>query len=349
MSSRSGLKKTDGQRLSLFLANLAGPTAPILHATAKHPSSTARGLLDVVFAAVGGNQRQGVSERDLTIGVGDGARIGARLYTPWGVGANSSLLVYYPGGGFVLGSVASHANTCRFIAREGRCQVLAIDYRKSPDFRFPIPLEDCVAAFRWAVAHAAELRADPSRIGVGGDSAGGGLAAVVCLETATAGDAITPRAAWLAFPFVDSEISSLPSGRTFAKGPLLTAACATDMLAQYAPARVDQRDPRVSPLANERLDRMPDTYIASAGMDPLRDQAEVFAHRLSETGVNTRIRRFSQLPHGFVQLLMDRQAREATREACAELPRLLSASARVEAAPTNGHAPRSAQTQEAAR
>lgn len=330
MSSRSGLKKTDGQRLSLFLANLAGPTAPILHTVAKHPSSTARALLDVVFATVGGNQRQGVSERDLTIEVGDGALIGARLYTPWGVGAESPLLVYYPGGGFVLGSVDSHANTCRFLAREGACQVLAVDYRKAPEHRFPVPLEDSIAAFRWAVAHAAELRVDPNRIGVGGDSAGGNLAAVVCLETAAAGDAITPRAAWMAFPFVDSEISAHPSGRLFANGPLLTAECAADMLAQYAPVRSDQREPRVSVMVHGRLDRMPDTYIATAGMDPLRDQAEVFAQKLSDTGVDVRTRRFPNLPHGFVQLLIDKQAKAATREAAAELPRLLSKPAAVD-------------------
>lgn len=333
MSSRTGLKTADGQRLSLFLAGLAGPTAPILHAVAKHPSEPARRILDAVFAMVGGNQQQGVSERDLKVGGAGGISLGARLYTPYGIGAHAPLLVYYPGGGFVLGSVNAHANTCRFVAREGKCQVLAIDYRKSPEVRFPIPLEDSVAAFRWAVRNAAELRADPHRIGVGGDSAGANLAAAVCLETGR--DQISPRGAWLAYPFVDSEIQEWNSARIFASGPLLSAACAEDMLMQYAPVASDRGDQRVSVLRHEKLDSMPKTYVATAGMDPLRDQGEAFAQRLADVGVLAGTHRFSRLPHGFVQLLIDRRARAATREACAELPGLLSApAAQVKSQPT---------------
>ncbi|MBB4689616.1 alpha/beta hydrolase [Amycolatopsis jiangsuensis] len=324
MSSRSGLKRADGQRLSLFLANLAGPTAPILHAVARHPSATARGILDAVFATVGGDQRQGVSEKDLVVDGAGGTHLAARLYTPWGVGADSALLVYCPGGGFVLGSVASHANTCRFVAREGQCRVLAIDYRKAPEYRFPVPLDDSVAAFRWAVAHAAELKADPSRIGVGGDSAGANLAAGVCLETAD--DAVSPRAAWLVYPFVDAELGEWPSASLFGSGPLLSTACARDMLTQYAPVAADQRDGRVSVLRHERLDRMPPTYVATAGMDPLRDQGEALARRLVKFGVPVRNERFTRLPHGFMQLLIDRHARAAASRASRELPGLLTAS-----------------------
>ena len=315
-SSRTGLRRVGRQRLGPVLAALCGPTTVVLRLATNHPSGPVRRLLDVNFALAGGSQRRGVDERRLTVTAADGAPLGARLFSPAGDHGGAPLVVYFPGGGFVLGSPDSHANTCRLIARESGCHVLAIGYRKAPEHPFPGPVEDCVAAFRWAVANAGSLGADPHRIAVGGDSAGANLAANVCLSTAD--DAITPSAAWLLYPIADGDLTAWPSGRTFAEGPLLSLACADDMLSQYV-TDAERAHPRVTLLDSDRLDAMPPTYVATAGMDLLRDQGEAFAERLLAAGVRASFRRFEAMPHGFALLLVDRGAREATIEAANKL------------------------------
>ncbi|WP_205698770.1 alpha/beta hydrolase [Conexibacter sp. SYSU D00693] len=320
-SSWSGRKRVDGQRLGPLLAALSGPTTPVLHAASKHPLAPVRALLDRTFALVGGPRGHGVDETDLEVSGGGGARIPARLYTPVGIGASAPLLVFTHGGGFVVGSIDSHGRGCRLTAREARCKVLSVGYRKAPENPFPGPLDDAVAAFRWAVMNAHALGVDRQRIAVGGDSAGGNLAAGVCV--ATAGDDVRPAAAWLVYPFVDADIRSFASGRTFAEGPLLSTACAETMLGQYAPDPSAYADPRLSVLRTQDLDGFPPTYVATAGMDPLRDQGEAFAAKLRDAGVDVEVQRFGDLPHGFALLLVDRHARGATVTAARALRTLL--------------------------
>ena len=317
MSSRTGLKKADGQRLGPLMAAICGATTPTLHAAARRPWPLTRKALDLAFQTVGGDQRRGVTDRDMQTG-----SVSARLYTPDSAGADAPLLVFCHGGGFVLGSLDSHAQTCRLIGRHTACKVLAVGYRKAPEHPFPAALEDCVAAFRWAADHACELGVDPARIAVGGDSAGGNLAAGVCLQTAR--DPIRPCGAWLLYPFVDADIGGWPSGRIFAKGPLLSTPCAQDMLRQYTDNPREQLDQRISVIDADGLGGLPTTYLATAGMDPLRDQGEAFADRARAAGATVELRRFASTPHGFILLLVDREARQATLEACAALARLLA-------------------------
>ena len=319
-SSRTGLARIGRQRLGLVLGALCGPTTVALHFAARHPSALVRRVVDVSFALAGGSQRRGVDERRLSVTAADGAPLKARLFSPSEADADAPMLVYFPGGGFVLGSPDSHANTCRLVARESGCHVLAIGYRKAPERRFPGPVEDCVAAFRWAVENAATLGVDTNRIAVGGDSAGGNLAANVCL--ATADDDVRPCAAWLLYPIVDGDLTAWASGRTFVKGPLLSLACADDMLCQYL-TDAERANPRMTILEADRLDAMPPTYVATAGMDLLRDQGEAFARRARAAGVRATFRRFEALPHGFGLLLVDRRAREATKAAAQKLHELV--------------------------
>ncbi|MCW2999774.1 MAG: alpha/beta hydrolase fold-3 protein [Solirubrobacterales bacterium] len=322
MSSRTGLKRTDGQRLPLRLAALCGPSTLALSVAARHPTPAVRKVLDKVFHLVSAPHAKDAQSRDLVVDGADGARLAARLYEPEGVSQDAGLLVFFHGGGFVLGSLDSHANTCRFTARQAGCKVLAVGYRKPPEHRFPTAFQDCLAAYRWAAAHAAELGVDPQRIAVGGDSAGGNLAASVALHLDE--DDVQPCLAWLIYPFVDADIDRHPSAQLFAAGPLLSRQCALDMLHQYAPGPREQLDERMTVIDADALDRMPPTYIATAGMDPLRDQGERFGERLGAAGVQVQVRRFTDLPHGFDLLLIDPGCRAATAETCDALARALA-------------------------
>jgi acetyl esterase len=314
MSSRTGWRTTDGQHLSLLQGALAGPFTPILHFGARHPTRVPRRVVDVLIHVAGLNRGPMVTVRRVSAG-----GVPASLYTPPGLGVGAPLLVYFHGGGFVVGSLASHAQLCKFVARQAKCKVLAVDYRLAPEHPFPAAVDDAVTAFRWAVGNAESLGVSPARVVVGGDSAGGNASVVVCLDTA--GDAIRPRGAWLLYPVTDTDFEAWPSHRTFAEGPLLSAACVQDMFTRYVDS-AHAKDSRVAVLHADGLGALPPTYLATAGMDPLRDQGEAFAERARAAGAKVELRRFESLPHGFANLLIDPKARAAAGEACAALVRL---------------------------
>jgi acetyl esterase len=305
-SSRTGWRKTDGQRLSPLLGALCGPFTPILHAASRHPNPVARRALDGLITVAGLHRGGKVTSRNLSAG-----GVPARLFTPEGVGADAPLLVYFHGGGFVVGSITSHAQACKFLADRAQCKVLSVGYRKAPEHRFPAAVDDCTAAFRWAAAHAAELGVNPARIAVGGDSAGGNAAIVVCLNTLD--DELRPCGALPLYPVVTTDFDAWPSDRLFEKGPLLSDACVKDMIGHYRSPGQDA-DPKLSPILSERLGELPPMYLATAGMDILRDQGEAFAEKARAAGAKVEQRRFENLPHAFVNLLIDPKARAAVEE-----------------------------------
>ena len=327
MSSLTGLKRADGQRLPLGLGAICGPSTLTLNLASRWPRPAVRRVLDVIFPPFSANHGGDAAMRELTIDLPGGGRIPARLYEPPGAGDDAPLLVFFHGGGFILGSLVTHANTCRFTAAQAGCKVLAVGYRKAPEHPFPTALEDGVGAFRWAVAHAGELGVDAARIAVGGDSAGGNLSAGVAL--ALGPDEPGPCFAWLIYPLVDADVTAWPSARLFARGPLLSRANVQDMVDHYAPDQRDRHDPRLSVLYAEGLERMPPTYVATAGMDPIRDQGEAFADRLREAGVDVRLERFANMPHGFDLMLIEPHAERATAATCVALARGLAAAAPV--------------------
>ena len=239
--------------------------------------------------------------------------IPARLYTPIGLAPGSPLLVFFHGGGWVVGSLDSHDNTCRFLAGSAGARVLSVDYRLAPEHPFPAAVEDALAAFDHALAHAAELGADPGLVAVGGDSAGGNLAAVVSHQRARSGG---PVFALLFYPVVDLTTRHASRDR-YGEGLFLTAKDIAWFEEQYRP---DPADPRVSVLTAEDLTGFPPTYLATAGFDPLRDEGEAFAARLREFGVAVALRRHRDLIHGFVSFLgAGNRPREATAEAAGAL------------------------------
>lgn len=239
--------------------------------------------------------------------VGGAAEIPARLYRPAGSGAKP-LLVFYHGGGWVIGDLDSHDAVCRLTCRDGDVAVLSIDYRLAPEHPAPAAVEDAYAAFRWAYDHAADLGGIPGRVAVGGDSSGGNLAAVVALlardDSRDADDKGEPAPVlqWLIYPVTDCTAQTR-SRTLFADGFVLTKRDMDWFTAQYlGGSDLDPMDPRVSPLAADDLSGLAPALIATAGFDPLRDEGQRFAAALQAAGTVVDLRTMGSLTHGFANL-----------------------------------------------
>ena len=234
--------------------------------------------------------------RDFEI-AGPGGPLAARLYSPTVLpdGANP-ILLYFHGGGFYFGDLNTHDAICRVIAQNTPCLVLSVDYRLSPEHRFPAAFDDAYAGLQWIAAHAAEIGADPARIAVGGDSAGANLAAAACLATR---ERAGPRIAFqlLIYPWLDM-VAAAKSRRLFAKGYMLEA---MDFFTEtYLGPGADPHDPLASPLRAKDLAGLPPAYILTAGYDPLRDEGDAYAKRLTQAGVTTTYVCAEDMIHGFV-------------------------------------------------
>jgi len=231
---------------------------------------------------------------------GPAGELGARLYTPAGLAAPSPLLVYYHGGGWVVGDLDTHDNLCRLLAREAEVRVLAVDYRLAPEHPFPAAPADALAAFRHAVSHAGELGADPDAIAVGGDSAGGNLATVTAYQAARDGGP-APVFQLLIYPATDLT-GRTRSREVFAEGVFLTGEDITWFMDNYCPD-VDRRgDPLCSPLLADDLSGMAPAFLVTAGFDPLRDEGAEYADRLRAAGVAVVHRNHTGLIHGFASM-----------------------------------------------
>jgi acetyl esterase len=262
---------------------------------------------------VGGASIEPVTTKDLLL-PGD---IPARLYRPGDLPEGSPMLVFFHGGGFVIGDIDSHDGLCRFLARNAGVRVLSVGYRLAPENPFPAAVDDCVAAFKWAVAEASALGADPKLIALGGDSAGGNLSIVTALQVAS-GNA-RPVFLLLLYPTVDAT-TRRRSRELFGDGYFLTDAGMDWFMERYVPDPQTRPDPRVSPLLAEDLSGLPPTYLATAGFDPLRDEGELFARRVAEAGVPIVLRRHEGLFHGFASMTgLGHSFKEATLEAASAL------------------------------
>ena len=236
---------------------------------------------------------------DFTIPGPDGP-LRARHYRP-AVEEAAPLLVYFHGGGFVVGDIESHDGLCRMICRDAATHVLSVDYRLAPEHKAPAAIEDCVAAYRWALGHAGELGADPSRIGVGGDSAGGTLAALVALRSRDEGIP-QPALQVLLYPVLD--LGAETASRTmFSEGFFLTKRDSDWMIGLYLDgAGVAADDARVSPLKASDLSGLAPALVLTAGFDPLRDEGDAYAAALRSAGVEVDHRQFDALTHGFASV-----------------------------------------------
>ena len=263
---------------------------------------------------------------DLTI-AGPAGDIPARLYAGKPDQDAGGLLVYYHGGGHVVGTLDTHDSACRFFAKHAGVGVLSVDYRLAPEHPYPAAVDDSVAALAWASENAERLGFDPARIAVGGDSAGGNLAAVVALA-AKAGEAPLPAFQLLIYPVCDY-VEKRRSYELFKEGFFLTAAEMDWYRDHYLPEPDAAHEWRVSPLRAPDHSGLPPTYILTAGFDPLRDEAEEYARTLTAAGVPTALRRHDGLLHSFVnQTSLHRGARDAMLEACGALRLGLAPAAR---------------------
>jgi len=235
-----------------------------------------------------------------------------RVYYPRDTEDRLPVLVFFHGGGWVVGGLVSHDGVCRALARGADSVVVSVDYRLAPEHRFPAAVEDAHAAFRWTQEHAEDLGCHPARIGIGGDSAGGNLAAVTSLMLRDAGHAL-PVFQLLIYPGTDMT-RSMESHRLFAYGYFLDKPSKDYYVDSYLRAPSDELDWRASPLFAKRFDGLPPALLVTAGFDPLRDEGEVYAQKLRDAGVTVQEQREGTLVHGFVNMAVLRHCADAREQ-----------------------------------
>lgn len=228
-----------------------------------------------------------------------GGEITVRAYSPDGPGPHPAL-VYYHGGGWVIGDLYTHDGLCRSITNAARCAVLSVDYRLAPESKYPVAVEDSYAALLWIVANAERLGIDRRRMAVGGDSAGGNLATVMALM---ARDRTGPRLALqvLIYPVTDHDLDTR-SYRENATGYILTREGMRWFWNHYLASEAQGREPYASPLRAASLAGLPPALVITAEYDPLCDEGEAYAARLRDAGVPVTLTRYPGMFHGFVRL-----------------------------------------------
>jgi acetyl esterase len=267
------------------------------------------------LAALGRYPDERAETEDRTI-PGLGGDIPLRIYRPKS-DQPLPILVYFHGGGWVIGNIETHDATCQQLATLVPAVVVSVDYRLAPEHPYPAAVEDCVAATAWAHEHASELGADASRLAVAGDSAGGNLAAVVSLKARDAGG---PPISFqlLIYPATDltrSSASHVENG----EGYLLTTDSMDWFLGHYVP-EADRKSPDASPLFADTLAGLPPALVITAEFDPLRDEGEAYAERLRESGVEAKASRYDGMIHAFYGMdLLLPQATRALEESAAAL------------------------------
>jgi acetyl esterase len=250
------------------------------------------------MAQLAGPPEEVAKVEDRTVPV-TGGEIPVRVYTPSGSGP-FPVLVYYHGGGWVIGNRDSVDAPCRSLANSAQCVVVSVDYRLAPEHKFPTAAEDCYDATRWVAEHAGELAVDAGRIAVGGDSAGGNLAAVVALMARDRGG---PKLAFqlLVYPVTDYSWET-PSYTENAEGFMLTKQSMVWFWNHYVASETDATHMHASPLRAESLTGLPPALVITAEFDPLRDEGEAYAERLKQAGVPVQATRYPGMIHGFFQM-----------------------------------------------
>ena len=280
------------------------------------PVEEARAKYDELPHLIGYQPPVPVATREIAIPAEHGEVL-ATLYSPADLPEPSGLLVYFHGGGFSVGSRVSHDPIARYLASHAGARVLSVEYRRAPEHQFPAPVNDALVAFEFAHGHAADLGVDTARIAVGGDSAGGNLAAVTAQQAVRRGGAV-PAFQLLMYPATDLS-TRRPSRDLFAEGSTFTERNLQWVMANYIPAGTDPKDPRLSPQHGDIVG-LPPAYIASAGFDPVRDDGEAYAEKLRAGGVPVALTRQADLPHGYLSFIgLGGRFAEAASEAAGAL------------------------------
>lgn len=237
--------------------------------------------------------------KDITAATSSGD-VPVRIYTP--VEADSyGLLVYFHGGAFFSGSVDTHDHVARSLAKETGHKVISVGYRLAPESAFPAGLQDCYGAVRWAAEHGSDLDWDGKNLAVAGDSSGGNLVAAVVAKAREDGfEAITHQVLYYPSLDLDFDVDRYPSLRENAEGYGLETAGLAPFNAHYFDSGADPADPLVSPIKRGDFSGLPPALILTAEYDPLRDEGELYGHKLTAAGVNATTHRYAGVNHGFV-------------------------------------------------
>jgi acetyl esterase len=314
--TRDGLTLDPGLQLLLALRRRRSVSLETLTPAA------ARRLIRREAAAATGRPVAVKAVADLTVD-GPAGPLPARHYTPTERGPHP-LLLFLHGGGFVLCDLDTHDQACRLLCRRAGVQVLSVAYRLAPEHRFPAAVSDAWAALCWAVGNAARLGADPARLAVGGDSAGGNLAAVVAQRAAREGG--PALALQLLIYLAVDRTTPYRSLELFADGFFLTRA-EIDWFDRHYSSPEDHGDPRLSPLRGADLPGLAPALVVTAGFDPLRDEGVAYAAARAAAGTEVRLRRHSGMLHGFINMIdLSRSARAALVEVADEARAMLAGS-----------------------
>ena len=228
---------------------------------------------------------------------GPAGDIPARLYIPNGSKAPAACTLYIHGGGYVIGDLDSHDALCRRLAAKSGVRILAVDYRLAPEHAFPAAVEDCLAAFDWLAGDGAEIvGADPERLAVAGDSAGGGLAAALAQLRR-----VQLRFQLLIYPLMQLVERSKAKPKVL-HGHIFSAMTLDQIARYYLPSEAEASDPRVSPLLENHLTGLPPAYIAAAELDPLLDEGQAYRDRMLAAGVTVQYKLGKTLPHGYFNM-----------------------------------------------
>lgn len=274
-----------------FLAQMAAAGGPPLQEMSPEFARQAFS----VFNQLGGTPEEVAKVENQTI-PGPAGDIPVRIYTPEGEAPFPALVLFH-GGGWVIGDLDVVDVPCRALANRAGCVVVSVDYRLAPEHPFPAAVDDCYAATKWVADNGASIGVDPTRIAVGGDSAGGNLAAVVSqMARDKGGPALVYQV--LIYPVTDATIST-PSYEENADGYLLTKEGMIWFYSHYMKADTDRKDPLLSPLHAEDLKGLPPALVLTAEFDPLRDEGEAYVSKLKDAGVAVQHSRYDGMIHGF--------------------------------------------------
>lgn len=232
---------------------------------------------------------------------GPAGPLGLRIYTPVAAGSAAlPVILYLHGGGFVVGDLDCYDGLCRTLANESGSRVISVDYRLAPEHPFPAAVDDCFAAFQWVQTNASDLSVDPNRLAVAGDSAGGNLAAVVCL-LAKHGK-VRPPIVYQLLIYPDTRVAGKSSERRFGAGYFLDNRAIEYFHGLYMPPRFDPTDWCLSPIEANDVSGLPPTYIVTAGFDPLRQDGTDYAEKLKAAGVPVTHVDYPTMIHGFFSM-----------------------------------------------
>jgi acetyl esterase len=257
-----------------------------------------------------------ISTNNHQVQVSDGS-IEVREYSSKQIEKNGASLVYFHGGGWVIGNTDTHDNVCRYLCERLNIKIFSVDYRLSPEFKFPTPLDDCLSAYEWLINNHENLNIDPEKISVGGDSAGGNLAASLCLIRKSEEKSL-PQAQLLIYPVTDLRFLTNSIQKECSEGFLLTK----DMMEWFAGHYLDNQelreDARVSPLLAENIDGLPPAVIVTAGFDPLRDEGLAYSEKLKQANNEVTYIEFPRYIHGFFNMLQIPGIKVSVDEICSE-------------------------------